>query len=1066
MKIRIVTASAGSGKTYRLTSILDEEIGAGRVKPERLIAVTFTRQAAAELVERARGKLLASKRGLDAHRLLAARIGTVNAVCGALVTDFAFELGLSPALRVLDEDAAELEFSRAVGRVVTSERADQLERFKHVFTDDLDWRADVRRVVEAARSNHLGAAALLACAQRSTADLEAILGPVTHADLDRALDDALATAITALERIDDGIEKTTGYIALCKQARRGLERGTLRWGEWAKLEKAEPSKKLLEHSDPVAGIAAQHVAHPRLRADLHGLIDQVFDVAARSLAAYAEHKRTLGVIDFVDQEALALTLLRRPDVRAALAGQLDLFLVDEFQDTSPIQLAVFLELAALAKQSIWVGDPKQAIYGFRGTDPVLMDAAIESLTVGEGDLVEAATTAVAKGTVETLSVSYRSRPGLVQLTSEIFARAFAHHGMPAERTRLQPELATDPEGLGDLVQVWPLIATNAEGRAAATAAGIRDLLERQAPVRDREDRARPARRKDVAVLCRTNAQCRELAAALGALGIAAVLPRFGLLDTHEAMVVLAGLGLWADSRDAVAAGELARLITYPDDLDGFVARALATPGDQAFAQDPTVQRVLTARAAERDLGPIAALDAVLGATEVRRLCAEWGATGQRLANLDALRAHAVAYDRRASAAGEAATIVGLLGYLDELASPSTWREQRSDSQARLANEDAVTISTWHAAKGLEWPITVMFGLESIRAASSWGVHVLSDRAELVVADPLGGRWIRFWPFPYTTTNQHGRVRTVVEASAGHRALAMRAARETLRVLYVGWTRARDRLVLAAAPGKLLKGILGTLTAIDPTLIDEPRAGERTTMPVRWAGVKVDVVVAPVAPAEPAAPTRSPGEITCGNPRVARPPARTVPSGAERVPATVGEVIDLGARLQIRGSSDMEPVGHAVHAFLAADRPGLTTGERVELATRLLAGFGVTGSLEPLEVVEAGTRLWATCASRFPGARLHREWPVAYRTPEGTVIAGTADLVLSTDGGMILVDHKTFPGSAAEANARALTHAGQLHAYATCVAVATSKPVASSWIHFPVLGKLIEVRVNAAPGTSA
>jgi len=169
LDVRVITASAGSGKTYRLAQILDEAIASGSARPEGVVAVTFTNQAAAELVERARARLLANGRLLEAHQLLAARIGTVNAVCGALVGDFAFELGMSPRLRVLDEVAAELEFRRAVSRVVDSDLADELERFKWIFAHDLDWRIDVRRVVEAARANNIGPAGLDACAARSIA---------------------------------------------------------------------------------------------------------------------------------------------------------------------------------------------------------------------------------------------------------------------------------------------------------------------------------------------------------------------------------------------------------------------------------------------------------------------------------------------------------------------------------------------------------------------------------------------------------------------------------------------------------------------------------------------------------------------------------------------------------------------------------------------------------------------------------------------------------------------------------------------------------------------------------
>src|SRR5690606_15318562 len=121
VKIRIITASAGSGKTTRLSQVLDEAIAEGRVRPDGIVATTFTRQAAAELTERARSRLLAGGRGREAHQLLAARIGTVNAVCGTLVADYAFELGLSPRLRVLDEDAAEIEQKRALASVVSAE---------------------------------------------------------------------------------------------------------------------------------------------------------------------------------------------------------------------------------------------------------------------------------------------------------------------------------------------------------------------------------------------------------------------------------------------------------------------------------------------------------------------------------------------------------------------------------------------------------------------------------------------------------------------------------------------------------------------------------------------------------------------------------------------------------------------------------------------------------------------------------------------------------------------------------------------------------------------------------
>ena len=1066
LKIQIITASAGSGKTYRLTGELAAAIADGSARPDSIVATTFTTQAAAELIERARSRLLQTGQGQAAHQLLAARIGTVNAVCGALVADFAFELGMSPAVHVLDEAAAELEFRRALGRVVSAEVADELETYKDKFQHDYDWRDDVLRIVEAARANAIDADGLAACAERSLTELDACLGPLDAGDLDGQLTTTLATAIAALEGCGDVTKGTLEHIEFLKTCAGDHAAGRLRWGSWASLVSKKPNKQGRPHAEPVHALGDRHIGHPRLRADMHALVRQLFGVARVSLTAYQTYKRERGVVDFTDQETLALELLRRPDVREALAGQIDLFLVDEFQDTSPLQLALFLEIAQLAKRSIWVGDPKQAIYAFRGTDPALMDAAIESLTspTTDADLITRATDAIGGGAVETLSTSYRSRPDLVHITSEIFARAFAAQDMAPARVRLTPALATEPPGLGEVLEFWPLEFARAEGtdnaigRALALAAGVRELLDRQVKVR-RGAGVEAAARRDLAVLCRTNAQCQAVATALAALDIAAVVPRMRILETLEGRVAVAGLALWIDPGDALAAAELARVITHPEDLDAIVARAVAAPGQAAFRDDPEVAAVTAARTAGRDLGPVAALEAVFAATDLRGLCAGWGDSAQRLANLDALRAHAVGYVGLAVGSSDAATVVGLVRHLRGLVASSAWGETRHDHQALRGGDNAVTVSTWHRAKGLEWPITVLYGLETMREPRSDGVHVMSTRADFDVAEPLAGRWVRYWPHVYNATNQNGSVRTAYEASPAHGQLEARAAREALRVLYVGWTRARDRLVLAVKRGELMKGIVKTLVDAAPGVIAEPAARAAGVEAVRWADVDVAVWAAPCTAGAAVEADVVPGTITVGRARSVMVAARTSPSAAEAVPCTLGEVVELGPRFALQGKPEMEDVGHAVHGFLAADRPGLTEMERLALADELLTAYGVSANVRSADVLAAASRLWAWIQARFPTGRLHREWPVMQRTDAGTVVAGTADLVIAHGGGFVVVDHKTFPGGVDAAAARAAGYAGQLLAYANAISAATSASAVSTWVHFPVLGQIIELRVD-------
>ena len=274
-----------------------------------------------------------------------------------------------------------------------------------------------------------------------------------------------------------------------------------------------------------------------------------------------------------------------------------------------------------------------------------------------------------------------------------------------------------------------------------------------------------------------------------------------------------------------------------------------------FRDDPTVARILAARDSHRDLDPLSVLDVVFDASGLRTLCAGWGDASQRLGNLDALRSHAVAYVDESTARGDAPTLVGLIRRLSDIGDDG-WGTSRTDRQALLSDGESVTVSTWHRAKGLEWPVTVLFGLESLREPQSHGVHVMSDRTDFDVDDPLGGRWIRFWPNPYTNQQQKGPVREAFERSSAHAALVARAEREALRVLYVGWTRARDRLVLAAQRGDLLSGIVGKLSKIDASLVYEPAASVLGVESIEWAGITSLLNAAPSQPAAAGIPRRA------------------------------------------------------------------------------------------------------------------------------------------------------------------------------------------------------------------
>jgi len=311
--------------------------------------------------------------------------------------------------RVLDEELAMLTLKRSISAVITpneeTELAELLERLV-----EFAWHEAIAQVVGLARSNGIAPARLEDAAKRSWGEFQQLFGKAveTAEVLDAALLKALQGFIQGVKDNGDATKATQSALDRVEQVRRQLDRGqSPAWKDWVALTKLKAAKASDALLEPVRVSAAAQDRHPRLHADVKRAITLVFDLAARALDLYQEQKRELGVIDFVDQESYALQLLGQKEVTERLSSDLDLVLIDEFQDTSPIQLAIFLRLAEAVRRNVWVGDQKQAIYGFRGTDPALMDAAIAEILEGEEP--------------ETLRKSYRSRPGLVKFTSALFA---------------------------------------------------------------------------------------------------------------------------------------------------------------------------------------------------------------------------------------------------------------------------------------------------------------------------------------------------------------------------------------------------------------------------------------------------------------------------------------------------------------------------------------------------------------------------------------------------------------------------------------------------------------------
>lgn len=1018
MTIDIISASAGTGKTHQLTDELVNALLDGTTRPEGVVAITYTVKAAAELESRIRGRLLEAGRPELAARVRDGYIGTIHSVCQRLLREFALDAGLSPYLEPIPEGERQRLFEVAMAAGVAG-RETELNALAMRLSFE-DWPQTLREIVDAARNNGMDAAALGRSAQESQEGLQRLLGRPTmdeatylarlkaaHAKLQPKLDEMAAGTVKAdKDRCNLG-----------QRLKQVLERGELpSWHDQVQFAKAVDPKKLQTWAGELIAVVNEHLTCASFQADLRNMQQALFDLAGHTLDAFVQEKAAAGVVDFGDMLAIAHDILELPTVVAALKARLDLVLVDELQDTSPLQLAVISALAGLSRRNIWVGDRKQAIFGFQGSDPVLMAAAMDAALAGRAP--------------EILSKSYRSRPGLVELCSTLFTAALAPHGFPAEQVRLTPA-KEDPSSLGrqPVAECWQWTPEKVDrngtivsaSEAHALAAGVEALLAQPPLVRERDpadrETTRPASRRDVAILARSNDRCREIAEALRARGIPVRVSLAGLTDTPEGVLARAAVALLADPSDGVAALKVSWLGgAVTADPDAWLSRRLdevaqwrqaaeqvAAKGERrperpaAFNDDPRVAALRAATAEAARLSPAEALDLALHRAGVPARVRSWPEPEQRLANLEALRAAARGYEQLCTAQRIAATTLGLVAHLAGLSG-----DPEAGKQAAASSEDAVTVVTWHKAKGLEWPIVVLSQLDHSLERFAFAMVVESAPA-FDFKQPLANRWIRWWPWPYGgLTTKLAFLDRAQQAPEIQRA-AERDLAERLRLLYVGFTRPRDLLVLAAKVTEkkgVSTGALAPLTdAAGKQLLATPFAwpapgkDELAINGQTWScGLRQLSGLPPVAMVTRRADARW---YAPGTP--ARGPSETVNPSGEPLPgaARIVQIDRIGNRHPTKFTVETAgPLGDAIHAFLAADRSG-DAKVRTAMATCLLDAEGVSGAVAPETLMSAADGLRTWLDARYPGATWRREWPVRARlaTTPPRLVVGEVDLFL-------------------------------------------------------------------------
>lgn len=1074
-----VVAGAGSGKTRSLVERIATLVTRDGVRLGAIAAITFTEKAGAELRDRLRARFEKTARDATTPDALAralaalddldqASIGTLHSFAQRILQLYPIEAGLPPRLEVLDEVGSSVSLEEqwrttladllddpdirpALQRGLLSGKLDHFESLFKALTND--WDLITSHVLRQAPPP------LRTPIPRSLLD--------AAADLDRVRAACASPDPLLLNYLDKAAELASGLADTDDLTR---YQTLLKSNSLTTILREDGSYKRVGSGgnwrDLPGGIHEAKAAYDRFRTATMHACSQATTIVLHHLTAWlaqhvlraADERRHNGELIFHDLLVLARRVLREsPQVADALGRRFTHLLLDEFQDTDPIQIELAVRVVGGGPgtaQPDWrnievppgslfvVGDPKQSIYRFRRADIALYLEVQDWFEARFGPQ-----------SIVVLDTNFRSVPGVLNWLNQAFGKLI--HAEPGRQPRYDP-LHPHRESLpgssqqavtylgwaehefghhGNAGQLRDLEATDVAGIIARA-------IDQQWTVQEVNPlsglpRLRPIQRSDIAVLVPARTSLPALGQALDVAGIPYRAEASSLVYQGEdvAELLLAAQAV-ADPSDSFALVMTLRSTLFgigDDDLwvwkqagGTFSLRGLAYPEEsiETLRELPVYPAMDYLRRLSFEtprMAPADLLDRLVRDRRAFEVVADAPDAADRWRRFRFVVDQARAWSENAHG--------GIRSYLE-------WARRQASETARVYESilpetdlDAVRVLTVHAAKGLEYPMVILSGLTALPRAPR-GLRLLwtPDGYAISVTSEL------------QTTN-------FTEAAPLDEQMG---DAERRRLLYVAATRARDHLVVSlhradnsgsATAAELLRAVApeDECLALRFEAPETPTTSEATS---RWV----------TAPRE----TREELHARLANARSrsARPPSQPASglegSEPEVVLAVAGEEDEDGqphppvlAKAQrdldtpsYNKGRDATTIGTAVHAVLQS--VDLATGEGLEaLRDMQCLASGIPHHRDLVRNL-ALRALDSEVVKQAVANEYWRESLVAMTTPEGEIVEGYADLIYRRpDGLMVVVDYKTdLIRSAEDLAERSQFYAPQLTAYARIIREAT------------------------------
>lgn len=1046
LKHQVVFAPAGSGKTERLTRRYIDLLKLG-VKPERILTLTFTEKAAAEMKERIFVRLAEEDRALFddlRNNALKLRISTIHAFCLALVKRFGPLAGMDPRLEVLADPESTWQAAKYDALMQVAEREHGTPTYDSlmelVTQDQVQGWSRLSSLFDSLFARRIAIARARAV----------------------PLDEERLTALARSLAANDCSRKLPDYRHLFPE-------------KWDTKTRREVAELLKRHADAYLtkagaprkrGCSEEEQEWNRQMAEYRTLVligvwadefNRSFNLFCNPfLVTYTRLKNESGQLDYDDMESLALQLIAETpewqNILYAFDEHTDHLLVDEFQDTSFIQWRIIDRLTeewrsgegAKASRAIEptifiVGDDKQSIYFFR-------DAKVEVFTTAADRLEEW----VGKDKLEriTLHENYRSLQAIIDFTNKLFSRLMApptDESNRAEpwRTRYSPferRRQNEHPGLVEILldRYDGNMAECRQREARNICQRIRHFVTTPLTLFDHLEQPRPCEYRDIAILIRSRTHLDAIEQAL--------------LEAGLPYLVLGGTGFYSEPEVRHLVSLLKFLIDPTDDTSLYITLRgpffnvkerdlfLADSAHSSFANHNSPFAVslwsrICASPSPALAPAVAALSRWLAQVQriplariIERAMAEqnvWEVfwEPQRQANCRKL----ISIIERLETAGNHP-----LRILREL-EQAEGKEKEPKADVRAEGRNAIQVLTIHTAKGLQFPVVFVPGLdEKLKASGGAGDQLIIE--EISPDEVL---------FSYIPEAQARRT------SEFHMTHVAKELEEEKRVFYVACTRARDALILSGIWNRRAQEDTRLEWLIEHLGLHETKTGFALSEPIRGVTC-TDTATIPEPPTtESPVTTRRTITVRRESPfenLIATPPrliavTHNLPRDSAHYPT---ETIGLGDIIH-------QLLAMIANAKLPPDGPPLTTE-----TIRLLRLHGLPASLldnllSTISKLRSTPAVWSVIA---PQPNSFAELPVMYS--DGTTThTGRIDRLILTDTEARIYDYKTFPVKKADIPELVKEyHEGQLQHYAAAVRLLYPDRKVSTFLIFTSLPRIV------------